>query len=268
MESGHYRYRARHWGSQLKGAKSELLELLVRVNLIRRLLGDDIKVVLLKESKILTGLRELALFHTLADIPVDEGTLRVHHVILLGDSFSEDTAHGNVVSDHGHVPLRDLHGVLLASGGRNFVQANLEPGRAPLDEGDLIVLLQPLDGSVRLLRLDRSTVVHRDGHVLVLHWIEVGVFHKHVLGLEDVVRDLADGLGLVRSLRLTDHWRKSGGHEVESREGHQVRLELPEIAVQLSIEAEGRSHGGDDLGDDNVEIRVAGALDVQLLLAD
>lgn len=37
-------------------------------------------VIFLKGSQILAGLGELALFHTLANIPVDEGTLCVHQV--------------------------------------------------------------------------------------------------------------------------------------------------------------------------------------------
>merc|ERR1719150_531884 len=213
-------------------------------------------------------LRELSLFHTLTDIPVDEGTLGVHHVVLLGDTLGEDTADGDVISNHGDIALGLLHDVSLDLCGWNLVQANLESGWAPLDEGDLVVLLQPLDGGVGLLGLDLSSVVDGDGHVLVLHWVEVGVFHKHVLGLEHVVGDLADGLGLVRCLLLVDDGGKCGGHEVESREGHQVGLELSEVNVELSVESEGRSHGGDDLGDDHVQVSIAWAVNVQLLLAD
>merc|ERR1712060_391259 len=65
------------------------LEFLIGVNLIGRLLSDDIQVVLLEESKVLAGLAELSLFHTLTDIPVDEGTLGIHHVVLLGDPLGE-----------------------------------------------------------------------------------------------------------------------------------------------------------------------------------
>lgn len=40
-------------------------------------------VVLLEGGEILTSLRELSLFHTLTDVPVDEGTLRVEQVELV-----------------------------------------------------------------------------------------------------------------------------------------------------------------------------------------
>ena len=46
-------------------------------NLVTHLsgLGSDLLVILLKGGKILTGLGELSLLHTLSDVPVDEGTL-------------------------------------------------------------------------------------------------------------------------------------------------------------------------------------------------
>merc|ERR1719474_2546244 len=43
-------------------------------------------VVLLKGSQVLAGLRELALFHALSNIPVHEGPLRVHEVELMVDA--------------------------------------------------------------------------------------------------------------------------------------------------------------------------------------
>ncbi len=50
----------------------------------------NLLVIFLESSKILTSLRELALFHTLANIPVDKGALGVHEVELVvnaGKSF-------------------------------------------------------------------------------------------------------------------------------------------------------------------------------------
>ena len=43
-------------------------------------LSTNFLVVLLEGSKILTGLGELTLLHTLSDVPVDEGTLGVHEI--------------------------------------------------------------------------------------------------------------------------------------------------------------------------------------------
>ena len=43
----------------------------------------NLLVVLLQRSEVLTSLRELAFLHTLANVPVDEGTLGVHEVELV-----------------------------------------------------------------------------------------------------------------------------------------------------------------------------------------
>ena len=50
--------------------------------------------------------------------------------------------------------------------------------------------------------------------------------------------------------------------------GHQVGLELVEVHVEGAVEPEGRSDGGDDLGDQPVEVGVGRAGDVQVGPAD
>ena len=45
-------------------------------------------------------------------------------------------------------------------------------------------------------------------------------------------------------------------------------LELRDVHVQGSIEAKGRRQGGDDLGDQAVQVGVGGSLDVQVPAAD
>ena len=49
---------------------------------------------------------------------------------------------------------------------------------------------------------------------------------------------------------------------------HQVGLELGNIDVKGTIESEGSSQGGDNLGNESVKIRVRGSLDVQGASAD
>eukprot|EP00325_Prymnesiales_sp_UTEX-LB-985_P000608 CAMPEP_0174697800 /NCGR_PEP_ID=MMETSP1094-20130205/3563_1 /TAXON_ID=156173 /ORGANISM="Chrysochromulina brevifilum, Strain UTEX LB 985" /LENGTH=79 /DNA_ID=CAMNT_0015894853 /DNA_START=222 /DNA_END=457 /DNA_ORIENTATION=+ len=66
------------------GGRLVLLALLLALAL--RGLGADLLVVLLKRRKVLAGLRELALLHALADIPVHEGALGVHEVELVVDA--------------------------------------------------------------------------------------------------------------------------------------------------------------------------------------
>ena len=55
---------------------------------------------------------------------------------------------------------------------------------------------------------------------------------------------------------------------MDTRVGHQVGLELSEIHVQSSIEAQGSGDGGHNLSNQSVEVGVGGALDVQVTAAD
>jgi len=51
---------------------------------------------------------------------------------------------------------------------------------------------------------------------------------------------------------------------VDPRVGHQIRLELVEIDVEGAVESKRGRDGGDDLGDETVEIGVRGPADVQV----
>lgn len=55
---------------------------------------------------------------------------------------------------------------------------------------------------------------------------------------------------------------------MDSGVGHQVGLEFSDIDVKGSIESEGGSQGGDDLGDESVKVGVGGSLDVEVSSAD
>jgi len=72
----------------------------------------------------------------------------------------------------------------------------------------------------------------------------------------------------VVSLGGRDDGGEGGEGEVDTREGHQVGLELVQVYVQGTIESEGSGDGRDDLGDQTVEIGEAGGADSQVLLAD
>merc|ERR1719326_1720929 len=244
------------WRSTKSGLEGILLGLLIRGSV-----GEDIQVVLLEESKILTGLRELPLLHTLTDVPVDEGALGVHEVELGNQTLLEDTADGDVVSDHADVTWGVGHIVGLDGLWGLVVKTNLETGGAPLDEGDLVLALHELGGLVGIAGANVTTVVQGDGHVLILLDVEVGVLDKEGRGLEDGVGD-GGGINLLVSLvRLGDARGRTGGHEVETGERNQVGLELVEVDVQLSIESQRRSHGGNGLRDELVDVLVGGTGD-------
>lgn len=60
----------------------------------------------------------------------------------------------------------------------------------------------------------------------------------------------------------------SGKREMDSGEGNQVGLELVQVDVEGSVESEGGGDGGYDLGDEPVEVGVAGRLDTKVSSAD
>merc|ERR1712226_905690 len=81
--------------------------------------NTDLLVILLQSGQILTSLGEFSFFHTLTDIPVDEGTLGVHQVKLVVNT-REDLSDGGGVGDHAHSP-HDLGQVTTRDDGRRLV---------------------------------------------------------------------------------------------------------------------------------------------------
>ena len=92
--------------------------------------------------------------------------------------------------------------------------------------------------------------------------------HHRVGGLEAGIGDLSHGEGLVVSLLRRDDGGVSDQGEMDPGVGHQVGLELVQIHVECSIESQGGGDGGDNLGDQTVEVGVGGPLDVQVPPAD
>ena len=123
----------------------------------------NLLVVLLKGSEILTSLRELTLLHTLADIPVYEGTLRVEEIELVvetapgGRDGSGVGQHAHATGNLGQVTTGDVGGSLIAD-------AELETGRAPVDELDGALGFDDADSSVDVLGDDVATVEQSTSH--------------------------------------------------------------------------------------------------------
>ena len=65
-----------------------------------------------------------------------------------------------------------------------------------------------------------------------------------------------------------DDWGIRGQHEMDSWVWHQVGLELSDINVQSTIESEGGSEGGDNLGNKSVKVGVGWSLDIEVSSAD
>ena len=87
-------------------------------------------------------------------------------------------------------------------------------------------------------------------------------------GFETGVGDLSHRQLLVVGLLGGDDGSVGGQREVDTGVGHQVGLELGQIHVEGTVEAQGGGDGGHDLADQTVEVGVGGALDVQVTAAD
>merc|ERR1719210_1063097 len=97
--------------------------------------------------------------------------------------------------------------------------------------------------------------------------MDTGVGHQ-VGRLEAGVGDLSNGELLVVGLLSRDDGSVGGQGEMDTGVGHQVGLELSQIDVEGTIEAEGGGDGADDLGDQTVQVSVGWALDVEVTTAD
>merc|ERR550517_1866813 len=136
---------------------------------------------------------------------MNERSLGIHQIILCIDTLGKNPTDSNIISDHRDILFCRSSDVGINGCSRNFVQTYLKPGWAPLHKAYLVVLFQPLNRGVCLLRLDISPVINRDRHVLVLDWIKFSILNEHVLRLETVISNFTYGLGLMRSLFLADH---------------------------------------------------------------
>ena len=92
--------------------------------------------------------------------------------------------------------------------------------------------------------------------------------HHLVGGLEAGVGDLSHGQLLVVGLLGGDDGSVGSQREVDTWVGHQVGLELSEVDIKSSIEAQGSRDGGHNLSNQSVEVGVGGSLDAQATAAD
>jgi hypothetical protein len=225
---------------------------------------SDFFVILLEGGKIFSGLGELTFFHTLTDVPVNEGSLGVHEIELVVKS-SPGLGDGGGVGEHADGSL-DLGKIATGDDGWWLVvDTDLETSWAPVDELDGSLGLDVGDGGVDVLGDNVTSEEEAAGHVLAMS----GIALDHLVGwLEAGVGDLRDGELLVVGLLSGDDWGVSGEREVNSRVWDQVGLEFSEIDVEGTVESEGSSDRGDDLADESVQVGVGWSLDVQDSSAD
>ena len=225
---------------------------------------SDLFVVLLEGGHIFSGLGELAFFHSFSDVPVDKGALGVHEIELVVKSCPR-LGDGGRVGEHADGAV-DGRLVGAGNGGRLLVvDADLETGWAPVDELDAALGLDLRDRGVDVLGDDVTSVEQAAGHVLAVS--RVALDHL-VLRLEASIGYLSDRQLLVSSAVGGDDRRVGCQREVDSRVRHQVSLELVEIDVESAVESERGGDRGDNLADHSVQVRVARALDAEVVAAD
>merc|ERR1719285_655557 len=224
----------------------------------------NLLVILLKGGKILPGLGELTLLHTLTNVPVNKSPLGVHQVKLMvkpGPGLSD----GGGVREHANSPA-DLSKISSGNDGWGLVvDTDLESGGTPVDKLDAPLGLDGGNGSVHVLGHHVSSVEEATGHVLAV----TGVALDHLVSrLETGVGDLRDCELLMVGLLGRDDGGVGDQGEVDPGVGHQVGLELSQVDVQGSVEPQGGSDGGHDLADQPVEVGVGWPLNVQVATAD
>jgi len=195
---------------------------------------------------------------------MDEGSLGVHKIELMVNS-GEDLSDGSGVGDHAD-SAHDLGEITTWHDGRGLVvDSALETSRAPVDKLDGSLGLDGGDSGVDILGDDITSVHEAAGHVLSVSGVTLG---HHGGGLEGGVGDLGNGELLVVGLLGGDDGSVGRKHEMDSWVGHEVGLELSDIDVKGTVESEGGSERGDDLGDQSVEVGVGGSLNVEVSAAD
>merc|ERR1719324_197716 len=242
----------------------ELVTVPLLLTFALRSLDADLLVVLLKGCEIFTSLREFALFHTFADVVMNESALGVHQIELVVNARHHLRNRGAV---RNHAARTHHLGQVTARHDRRrlVVDAALEAGRAPVDELDRALRLDRRHRGVHILRHDVTTVHHAARHVLTV--ARVALDH-HRRRLEDGVGDLSNAELLVVGLLRGDDRRVRRKHEVNAGIRHEVGLEFRDVHVQGSIEAERRGKRRDDLREQTVQVRVRGALDIEVAAAN
>jgi len=134
---------------------------------------SDLFVILLEGGEILSGFRELSFFHTLSDVPMDEGSLGVHEIELVINS-GEDLSDGSRVGDHAD-SSHDLGEITTWNNGWwLIVDTALETGWAPVNELNGSLGLDGGNGSVDILWDDITSVHEAACHVLSVSWVTLG----------------------------------------------------------------------------------------------
>merc|ERR1712071_687799 len=90
-------------------------------------------------------------------------------------------------------------------------------------------------------------------------------FNHLVFRLKACLRELERVVALVRSLCSRRERRVRDQRKVNSRVGHEIRLKLGEIDVEVAFESERGGDTGDDLTQQTVKVDVRRSLDAEVV---
>merc|ERR1719205_259708 len=224
----------------------------------------DLLIILLKSSKILTGLRELSLFHTLSNIPVNKSSLGVHEVKLVvkpGPGFSNGSGVGQHADSTSNLSLVSSWN----DSRRLVVDSNLESSWTPVNKLDAPLGLDGGDGSVHVLGDNISSIEKTAGHILAMTRVAL----HHLVGrLKTGVGDLGNSDLLVICFFSRDDGGIGHKRKVDPGVGHQVSLELSQVNVQSSIKSQGSCDLGNSLSNHPIKVGVGWPLNVEIPAAD
>merc|ERR1719316_397744 len=154
---------------------SELIAVALFLSFTLRGLDANFLIILFQSSQVFTGLAELTIFHSLADVPVDKGALAVHEVKLVINA-REHFSNGSGIADHAACTHYLSQVASRNHGGRLVVDAALEACGTPVHELDGALGLDRCDRSIHVLGHDVTTIHHAASHVLAMTRIAL---HKH-----------------------------------------------------------------------------------------
>ena len=184
----------------------------------------------------------------------------------------------SLAPEHGGELLRDaleqlLDGCAVADeGGRHFeapgrdvAHGNLDVVRDPLDEVAGVLVLHLCHLLVDLLHGHASPEDGGDGEVAAVARVTRG---HHVLGVEHLLGQLGHGECSVLLAAARGQRSESRHEEVQTREGHHVHGQLPEVGVQLAGEPQTCRDTGHAQGDEVVQVTVRRVCELERAEAD
>jgi len=220
--------------------------------------NTDFFVILFQGSQVFSGFGEFSFLHTFSDVPMHEGSLGVHKIELVINSW-EYFSNGSWVGDHAHSSHDFGKITSWYYSGWLIVDTTFEASWAPIDELDSSLGLDGGNSSIHILGDDVSSVHKTASHVFTMSWI---AFSHHGCRFEGRVGDFSNWQLFVVCLFSWDNWGIRWKHEMDSRIWDQVGLEFSNVHIQGSVKSEGSSKRWNNLGDQSVKIGVGRSFNI------